>query len=82
MPGAPPARPLAAYAGEYGHPGYGILTITLDGNSLRPCFATMDPSLAHRHYETLHSRRGSPLLQVSRLTTTSTAPGSSNRPAK
>jgi hypothetical protein len=49
---APAARPLAAYAGEYQHPGYGTLTITLDGDVLRPRFGTLDLSLAHRHYET------------------------------
>ena len=51
VPGAPPARPLTAYAGEYEHPGYGTLTIGLDGDTLRPSFGTMDLSLAHRHYE-------------------------------
>ena len=25
-------RPLAAYAGDYGHPGYGVLSITADGD--------------------------------------------------
>jgi CubicO group peptidase (beta-lactamase class C family) len=50
--GAPPARPLSAYAGEYEHPGYGTLAITLDGDALRPSLGTMDLSLAHRHYET------------------------------
>jgi CubicO group peptidase (beta-lactamase class C family) len=50
--GAPPARPLSAYAGEYEHPGYGTLSIGLDGNTLKPSFGTMDLSLVHRHYET------------------------------
>jgi hypothetical protein len=50
--GAPPARPLAAYAGEYEHPGYGTLTITLNGGVLTPALGTMILSLAHRHYET------------------------------
>ncbi|HXP58511.1 MAG TPA: serine hydrolase [Streptosporangiaceae bacterium] len=52
VPGAPAARPLSAYAGQYEHPGYGTLTITLDGDGLRPSLGTMDLSLAHRHYET------------------------------
>ncbi len=52
VPGAPPARPLSAYAGEYEHPGYGTLTIALDGDTLKPSFGTMDLTLAHRHYET------------------------------
>jgi len=50
--GAALPRPLGAYAGQYDHPGYGTLTITLDGDALRPQLGTMDLSLAHRHYET------------------------------
>jgi Domain of unknown function (DUF3471)/Beta-lactamase len=50
--GASLPRPLDAYAGEYEHPGYGTLTITVDGDNLRPRFGTMDISLVHRHYET------------------------------
>ena len=50
--GATPPRPLAEYAGEYEHPGYGTLTISADGEALKPGFGTMDLSLAHRHYET------------------------------
>ena len=49
---APLPRPLGAYAGEYEHPGYGTLTITVEGEILRPDLGTMDLSLAHRHYET------------------------------
>jgi CubicO group peptidase (beta-lactamase class C family) len=52
VPDAPLPRPLDAYVGEYEHPGYGTLTITLEDGALRPCFGTMDLSLAHRHYET------------------------------
>ena len=49
---APLPRPLGAYAGEYEHPGYGTLAITVEGDTLRPRLGTMDLSLAHRHYET------------------------------
>jgi CubicO group peptidase (beta-lactamase class C family) len=49
---APLPRPLEAYAGEYEHPGYGTLTITLEEGILRPHLGTMDLSLSHRHYET------------------------------
>ncbi len=56
VPDAPLPRPLDAYAGEYEHPGYGVLTITADitadGATLRPHFGTMDLSMTHRHYET------------------------------
>jgi CubicO group peptidase (beta-lactamase class C family) len=50
--GAPPARPLSAYAGEYEHPGYGTLAIAFDGDTLKPSLGTMDLTLVHRHYET------------------------------
>jgi CubicO group peptidase (beta-lactamase class C family) len=52
VPGAPAARPLSAYAGEYEHPGYGTLAVALDGDALRPSLGTMELRLAHRHYET------------------------------
>jgi CubicO group peptidase (beta-lactamase class C family) len=52
VPDAPLPRPLDAYAGEYEHPGYGVLAITVEAGALRPCLGTMDLSLAHRHYET------------------------------
>jgi CubicO group peptidase (beta-lactamase class C family) len=52
VPGAPAARPLSAYAGQYEHPGYGTLTIVVDAEVLRPSLGTMDLSLVHRHYET------------------------------
>lgn len=52
VPGALPARPLPAYAGEYEHPGYGTLGIAFDGQALNPTLGTMALSLAHRHYET------------------------------
>ncbi len=50
--GAGPAHPLARYAGQYEHPGYGTITITLGGGVLEPSLGTMTLSLAHRHYET------------------------------
>ena len=31
--GAPSARPLSAYAGEYEHPGYGTLAIAFDADT-------------------------------------------------
>ncbi len=52
VPDAPLPRPLDAYAGEYEHPGYGVLAITAEAGALRPRLGTMDISLAHRHYET------------------------------
>ncbi len=51
VPDAPLPRPLDAYAGQYEHPGYGVMTITVEDGTLRPQLGTMDLSLAHRHYE-------------------------------
>ena len=48
----PLPRPLDAYAGEYRHPGYGTLTVTVEDGALRPRFGTMDLRLVHRHFET------------------------------
>lgn len=56
VPGATLPRPLSAYTGEYEHPGYGTVTITLNGDTLTPSFGTMALSLAHRHYETFDLR--------------------------
>jgi CubicO group peptidase (beta-lactamase class C family) len=53
---APMPRSLAAYSGDYEHPGYGTITITVEGDTLRPSFGTMELSLAHRHYETFDLR--------------------------
>jgi CubicO group peptidase (beta-lactamase class C family) len=62
VPGAPPPRPQAAYAGEYEHPGYGAFSVTADGDTLRPRFGDLDLSLSHRHYEVFdlewHERGG------------------------
>lgn len=52
VPDAPLPRPLDAYAGEYEHPAYGRLSITVDGDTLLPRLGTMNLSLAHRHYDT------------------------------
>src|SRR5439155_16204956 len=49
--GARPPRPLDEYAGDYEHPGYGIFSVTADGDSLLPRFGTLQLTLAHRHFE-------------------------------
>jgi CubicO group peptidase (beta-lactamase class C family) len=48
VPGAPLPRPLDAYAGQYQHPGYGTLAISVEAGALKPAFGTMKLSLAHR----------------------------------
>ena len=49
--GTHPAHDLEAYAGEYDHPGYGTLTIELEGEKLRMVYNNIETPLAHWHYE-------------------------------
>jgi CubicO group peptidase (beta-lactamase class C family) len=46
-----PSHDLDAYTGQYEHPGYGMLTITRDGEGLRLAMNAVDEPLAHRHYD-------------------------------
>jgi Domain of unknown function (DUF3471) len=47
-----PAHALAAYAGDYEHPAYGLMSIKEQGASLQWSWRGMFASMAHRHYET------------------------------
>jgi CubicO group peptidase (beta-lactamase class C family) len=49
--GTRPAFPLAAYAAEYTHPGYGPLRIELRGQRLFARFNEIETPLEHWHYE-------------------------------
>lgn len=49
--GTHPSHPLAAYAGTYGNPGYGEMTIRLQGDSLMGHFNAFDLRLEHFHYD-------------------------------
>ncbi|MDC8774248.1 serine hydrolase [Roseateles albus] len=51
-PGTKPALDLVEYAGEYEHPGYGILTIGGDAKQgLKMRYNDMQAALPHWHYE-------------------------------
>jgi CubicO group peptidase (beta-lactamase class C family) len=50
-PGAGPSRPLAEYAGDYEHPGYGRITIEAVGDALHWRFHGLSGELTHRHYD-------------------------------
>ncbi len=50
-PNTKPARPLADYAGDYEHPGYGRLQVTHDGGRLSLRFKKFTTPLDHWHYE-------------------------------
>jgi len=47
-----PERALAAYAGDYDHPGYGRITITQTEGALHWAFRGMAETLVHRDRDT------------------------------
>ena len=47
-----PAHDLAAYAGGYEHPAYGLMSIKEQGGALHWSWRGMFAAMAHRHYET------------------------------
>jgi len=50
--GTEPSHPLADYAGEYEHPGYGVATIAVaDKGELKFTFNRMASPLRHFHYD-------------------------------
>jgi CubicO group peptidase (beta-lactamase class C family) len=50
--GTRPAHPLDEYAGEYEHPGYGLLRIERIGERLQVAYNGLSAALEHFHYET------------------------------
>jgi CubicO group peptidase (beta-lactamase class C family) len=51
-PNTRPSHELADYVGDYGHPGYGRITITHAESKLNWAYRGMSEPLAHRHYDT------------------------------
>ncbi len=49
--GSVPSHPLEAYTGDFEHPGYGILSVTLNDDELRVTFNEMVFPLRHYHYD-------------------------------
>ena len=47
-----PAHELAAYAGDYEHPAYGVMSIVEQGDALHWSWRGMAATMTHRHYET------------------------------
>ena len=50
--GTTPSRPVADFAGEYEHPGYGTLSVEVDGGELRVRLGELEFAVKHRHYDT------------------------------
>lgn len=49
--GTSPSHPLEAYTGDFEHPGYGLLSITLNEAELRATLNDMVFPLRHYHYD-------------------------------
>lgn len=49
--GADPSHPLEAYTGDFEHPGYGVLSITLEDGQLQGTFNGMTIPIRHYHYD-------------------------------
>ena len=63
-----PAHDLGAYAGEYVHPGYGTLQVTLQDGRLAFTYNGIRTPLEHWHYETFNGLKGSdPTLEDFKL---------------
>lgn len=54
-PETKPARPLAEYAGEYLHPGYGPMKVRLEKDRLVLSYNNVTTPLDHWHYEVFQS---------------------------
>jgi CubicO group peptidase (beta-lactamase class C family) len=50
-----PAHGLAAYAGDYDHPAYGVMSIREQDGALHWSWRGMVAALTHRHYETFET---------------------------
>lgn len=46
-----PSHPLEDYAGEYEHPAYGVIRITVEDGELVPAWLDLETRLSHRHYD-------------------------------
>jgi CubicO group peptidase (beta-lactamase class C family) len=51
IPDTQPSHALAAYTGNYAHPGYGVLAVSLQGEQLQATFNNMAGTLKHYHYD-------------------------------
>ncbi len=51
VPGTTPSHPLDAYTGDFEHPGYGTLSVQLDGDQLQITYNSMVFPLKHYHYD-------------------------------
>ena len=55
--GTTPSHPLADFAGEYEHPGYGVIQVTLAGEKLKLEYNDIPGPLEHWHYDVFNVTR-------------------------
>jgi CubicO group peptidase (beta-lactamase class C family) len=55
--GTAPSHPLADYAGDYEHPGYGELDVALDEGALRIAYNDIVAPLEHWHYDVFNGAK-------------------------
>jgi CubicO group peptidase (beta-lactamase class C family) len=48
---APPSHPLKDYAGDFEHPGYGVISIALKDDKLAATYNSIDFPMEHYHYD-------------------------------
>jgi CubicO group peptidase (beta-lactamase class C family) len=49
--GTKPSHPLAEYAGDYQHPGYGVARVETEGDGLKLTYNRLTTPLRHFHYD-------------------------------
>ncbi len=68
-PGTAPAHKLEEYAGDYSHPGYGELKVTIAGGKLGFVYNGIATPLGHWHYETFNGGKADdPTFEDMKLT--------------
>ena len=55
-PGTKPSHEIKEFAGDYEHPGYGILRIDIEGDALKLTYNDITSPLRHYHYDIFESR--------------------------
>jgi CubicO group peptidase (beta-lactamase class C family) len=79
--GTKPSHDLIDYAGDYEHPAYGRIAITLTDGGLHWAYRGMTASLAHRHYDTFELPEVTGRLHPDRLAITFTVDRDGNIPS-
>lgn len=66
--GTKPSHKLEEYAGDYENPGYGIISVSMDGKKLKAVYNKLDLPLEHWHYDVFRAEAsevpGDPKMMV------------------